>query len=102
MTRQRPTTLSLRATVMPAVSWRQRLVWVAGWRTAGRVTISSAPTTNRYVTALPAKIQAGPTREYRTPPMIGPMTRDAFIWAELREMAPARSSLPTRPGRMAE
>ena len=34
--------------------------------------------------------------------MIGPMTRDAFIWAELSEMAPGRSSLPTRPGRMAE
>ncbi len=34
--------------------------------------------------------------------MIGPMTRDAFIWAELSEMAPGRSSLPTRPGRTAE
>ncbi len=34
--------------------------------------------------------------------MTGPMTRDAFIWAELREMAPGRSTLPTRPGRTAE
>ena len=34
--------------------------------------------------------------------MIGPMTRDAFIWAEFSEIAPGRSSRPTRPGRMAE
>ena len=30
--------------------------------------------------------------------MTGPMTREAFIWAELSEMAPGRSSLPTSPG----
>ena len=34
--------------------------------------------------------------------MTGPMTRDAFIWAEFNEIAPGRSSRPTRPGRMAE
>ena len=32
----------------------------------------------------------------------GPMTRDRFIWAELSEMAPGMSSLPTRPGSTAE
>ena len=34
--------------------------------------------------------------------MTGPMTREAFIWAEFREMAPGRSRLPTSPGRTAE
>ena len=34
--------------------------------------------------------------------MTGPMTREAFIWAELSEMAPGRSARPTRPGRTAE
>ena len=34
--------------------------------------------------------------------MTGPMTREAFIWAEFREMAPGRSARPTNPGRMAE
>ena len=34
--------------------------------------------------------------------MTGPMTREAFIWAEFSEMAPGRSSLPTSPGRIAE
>ena len=63
MTRHRPTTGSCRATVMPAVSWRQRLARVGTWGTAGRVTIISAPTTNRYVAAFPAKIHAGPTSE---------------------------------------
>ena len=47
VTRQRPTTLSRRATVMPAVSWRQRLACVGACGTAGSVTTSSAATTNR-------------------------------------------------------
>ena len=34
--------------------------------------------------------------------MTGPMTREAFIWAELSEMAPGRSSRPTIMGRTAE
>jgi hypothetical protein len=34
--------------------------------------------------------------------MTGPMTRDAFIWAEFSEMAPGRSTLPTSPGSTAE
>ena len=34
--------------------------------------------------------------------MVGPTTRDAFIWAELSEMAPARSLRSTRAGRAAE
>src|ERR1700722_16729135 len=34
--------------------------------------------------------------------MTGPMTREAFIWAELSEMAPGRSCFPTSPGRTAE
>ena len=37
-----------------------------------------------------------------TPPITGPITRDAFIWAELSEMAPGRSERRTRAGRMAE
>ena len=102
VTRHRPTTLSWRATVMPAVSCRHRLAPVGACCTAGRVTIMSAATTKRYVTAFPAKIHAGPTREYRRPPMTGPMTREAFIWAEFSEIAPGRSRLPTSPGRTAE
>ena len=102
VTRHRPTTLSWRATVMPAVSWPQRLAPVGACWTLGSVTIMSAATTNRYVAAFPAKIHAGPTNEYRTPPMTGPMTREAFIWAEFSEMAPGRSCLPTSPGRTAE
>ena len=34
--------------------------------------------------------------------MAGPMTREAFIWAEFSEMAPARSSRSTRAGKAAE
>ena len=34
--------------------------------------------------------------------MAGPMTREAFIWAEFSEIAPGRSSLPTSPGSTAE
>ena len=34
--------------------------------------------------------------------MTGPITLDAFIWAELSEIAPGRSSRPTSPGRTAE
>ena len=34
--------------------------------------------------------------------MTGPMTREAFIWAEFKEMAPGRSRLPTSPGSTAE
>jgi len=101
VTRQRPTTGSARATRMPAVNWRQRLP-SAECGTSGSVTISKAATTKRYVAALPTKIQAGPMNEYRTPPITGPMTLDAFIWAEFSEMAPGRSALPTSPGRIAE
>ena len=42
VTRHRPTTLSWRATVMPAVSCRQRLAPVGDCCTGGRVTIISA------------------------------------------------------------
>ena len=47
VTRHRPTTLSWRATEMPAVSWRHRLAPVGVWRTAGRVTSMSAAITKR-------------------------------------------------------
>ncbi len=47
VTRQRPTTRSWRATVMPAVNCRQRLAPVGTWRTAGSVTAMSAATTKR-------------------------------------------------------
>ncbi len=47
VTRHRPTTLSWRATVTPAVNWRQRLACVGTCGTRGRVTISSAETTKR-------------------------------------------------------
>ena len=47
VTRQRPTTRSWRATVMPAVSCRHRLAPVGDCWTTGSVTIMSAPTTKR-------------------------------------------------------
>ena len=47
VTRQRPTTRSWRATVMPAVSSRQRLAPVGACGTAGRVTTMSAAITKR-------------------------------------------------------
>ena len=47
VTRQRPTTLSWRATVMPAVSSRQRLACAGPWGTGGSVTSMRAPTTKR-------------------------------------------------------
>ena len=40
--------------------------------------------------------------EYSTPPMTGPMTRDAFIWAEFSEIARAGPPCPRGPGRIAE
>ncbi len=47
VTRHRPTTRSWRATVMPAVSCRQRLAPVGACCTEGSVTNMSAPMTKR-------------------------------------------------------
>ena len=67
----------------------------------GRRTLSSDQITSRYDTALSTNTQEAPTSANTAAPMIGPMTREPFIWAELREMAPARSSRPTRAGKRA-
>ena len=65
---------------------------------AGRRTLSSDQITSRYESALTTNTHDAPTSANTAAPMIGPITREPFICAELREMAPARSSRPTSAG----
>ena len=65
---------------------------------AGSRTLSSDQITSRYDAALITKTHEAPTSANTAAPMIGPITREPFIWAEFNEMAPGRSSWPTRAG----
>ena len=56
----------------------------------------------RYVTALPTNTHDAPTLAYSTPPIAGPMTLERFMFAELREIAPAMSWRSTSVGIRAE
>ena len=52
-------------------------------------------------TALRTKANVYDPRASTSPASAGPTTRPRFHWADDREMAPSRSSLGTRSGRMA-
>src|SRR3546814_20226227 len=89
-TRQRPTTLSWRATWKPAPSRRSPRTPLVSGMGAGSLTDSSDQITSRYDAALNTKTTSAPKRAKRADPITGPITREPFSCAEFNERSEER------------